>query len=536
LDPRDLKTMTQQPSVPDASDRRQLRLLLVEDQENDAELLLVEVERLGYDVTCERVDTRESMAKALDQEWDLIISDYNLPEFDGPRALELCNERKVDLPFIILSGTVSEEEAVESMRLGAADFIAKGRLARLGPAIARSLRERAERRALKAAEDRLRQAQKIDAIGQLAGGVAHDFNNLLGVVMGYGEMILKALPPGDRQRSRAEQILVAASRGAALTRQLLAFSRQQPMEARVLELASAVSNVEKMLARLIGENIEIITVSDRRGGRVMADPTQIEQVVMNLAINARDAMPAGGCLTIETANVELDAASHPDAQPGPYVSLVVSDNGTGISAETLAHIYEPFFTTKESGQGTGLGLATVYGIVRQSGGHLTVDSEVGQGTSFKVYLPRVEAAATEPPDPASASTTMLGTETVLLLEDEVALRRVISDQLSEAGYHVMTADGVDATLEAAGKHEGRIHLLITDIVMPRISGPDALKRIRMSRPDIRVIYMSGYGNLAAALNGLSERREAFLRKPFSLEALLRKTREVLDAPARPGAD
>jgi signal transduction histidine kinase len=527
--------MTRPPTAPESAERKPLRILLIEDQENDAELLLAEVKRLGYDVMSERVQTSEEMANALDREWDLIISDYSLPQFDGPSALELCRQRNVQLPFIIVSGTVSEEDAVESMRLGADDFISKGRLARLGPAILRSLRERAERRALKTAEERLLQAQKIEAIGHLAGGVAHDFNNLLGVIVGYGEMLFKALPPGDRQRDRVEQILEAASRGAALTRQLLTFSRQQPMEARVLELATAVRNVERMLGRLIGENIEIVTVSDHRGGRVRADPTQIEQVVMNLAINARDAMPQGGRLTIETSNADLDAGhalSHPNAKPGPYVLLVISDNGSGMSAETLGHIYEPFFTTKEAGRGTGLGLATVYGIVRQSGGHLAVYSEVGHGTSFKVYLPRVEDAVGEAPRAAPAAASGMGTETVLLIEDEVALREVILDQLTDGGYKVVTGEDVAGALEAAQHHDGPIHLLITDLIMPKVSGRDAVSRVKASRPDIRVIYMSGYSSAAAGRNGLAESEEAFLQKPFSLEALLRKVREVLDAPAR----
>jgi CheY-like chemotaxis protein len=368
--------------------------------------------------------------------------------------------------------------------------------------------------------------------------VAHDFNNLLGVIVGYGEMLFRALPPGDRQRDRAEQILHAAHRGAALTRQLLAFSRQQPMEARVLELASVVSNAETLLRRLIGEDIEIVTLSDHRLGRVKADPTQIEQVVMNLAINARDAMPGGGRLTIETANVELDegySLAHPDVQAGPYVLLAVSDSGTGMSAETLSHIYEPFFTTKEAGRGTGLGLATVYGIVRQSGGHLAVYSEEGHGTSFKIYLPRIEAAVASLATPTTGAEPTLGTETVLLIEDEMSLREVILDQLNEGGYTVVTGENVAGAVHNAERHEGPIHLVITDIVMPGMGGREAVRRIRASRPDIRVIYMSGYSGGAAGAQGLADPDEAFLQKPFSLVGLLRKMREVLDAAPPPSA-
>ncbi len=512
-----------------------LRVLLVEDDANDAALLLRELKRLGYDTTWERVETREAMGLALERDWDLIVSDYSLPRFDALDALDLCRERGIDLPFIIVSGTIEEEEAVESMRLGAHDFITKGRLARLGPAIVRGLRERAERRALKRAEERLRQGQKMEAIGQLAGGVAHDFNNVLGVILGYGEMLVNTLPPGQREHERATQILQATARGAALTRQLLMFSRQQPMEARVLDVATTVRHVESMLSRLIGANIEVAIHSDGRMGRVKADPTQVEQVVMNLVINARDAMPDGGRLIIETASVEVDegyTASHPDARPGPHVLLAVSDNGIGMSAETLSHIYEPFFTTKEAGRGTGLGLATVYGIVRQSGGHIAVYSELGRGTSFKIYLPRVDELADEMGAVAPASQTRTGHETILLIEDEEGLREVLVEQLLEGGYTVVTGADAEAALEAAAGYDGPIHLVIADVVLPGMSGGAAVKALRAARPEIRVIYMSGYTRSAAAQNGPIEGGEAFLQKPFSLDTLLHKVREVIDRPPR----
>jgi signal transduction histidine kinase len=517
-------------SIHHTPDNRRLRLLLIEDQRADAELLLAEIDRLGYTVECERVETRDQMDAALDLDWDLIISDFSLPQFGASGALELCAQRKIGIPFIIVSGTIAEEEAVESMRLGASDFITKGRLARLGPAIIRSLREREERRARTVAELRLIQAQKMEAIGQLAGGVAHDFNNLLGVIMGFGELLLKSLPEGDRQHERADQIVRAGARAAALTRQLLAFSRQQPMEARVVELAAAVKPVETMLSRLIGENIEITVLDDGSHGRVRVDPTQIEQVVMNLAINGRDAMSDGGSLVIETANVDLDAGyarSHPDVEPGPYVLLSVSDTGSGMDTDTLSHIFEPFFTTKEPGRGTGLGLATVYGIVRQSGGHLAVYSEVGRGTTFKLYLPRVESAASEGAGAAAARTAGGGQETVLLVEDEPALREVIAEQLGSGGYEVVTGHDVKAALAAADAHPGPIHLVITDLVMPIMSGPDVVRQLRARRPELRVIYMSGYSSAAVGLHSLVDSEEPFLAKPFTLAALLDKVREVL---------
>jgi CheY-like chemotaxis protein len=376
----------------------------------------------------------------------------------------------------------------------------------------------------------------MEAIGQLAGGVANDFNNLLGVIVGCGELLLKAMGPAAPGRERAEQILHAATRGAALTRQLLAFSRHQPMETRVFELAAAVSTTEAMLRRLIGENIEVATFSDGLLGRVKADPAQIEQVVMNLALNARDAMPGGGRLVLETSNVDLDAdyaRSHPDVEPGSYVLLSVTDNGVGMGAETLSHIFEPFYTTKEPGRGTGLGLATVYGIVGQSGGHLAVYSEPGRGTSVKVYLPRVQDAV-ERAAASSEGGPGKGSETVLLVEDEEALRDVIHDQLVEGGYQVILSQDAAAALRAAEVHPAPIHLLITDIVMPQMGGPEVVARVRALRPGIRALYLSGYSSASAGAHGLVEVDQPFLQKPFTLDALLRKVRQVLDGPAPEG--
>ena len=518
---------------PPAGDRRErLRLLLIEDQENDSLLLLRELDRLGYDVESVRVDTPGLVKEALGREWDLIISDYNLPGFDALDALEMCRARGIELPFIIVSGSISEEEAVESMRRGADDFITKARLARLGPAIERGLREFEARAARRAAEARLRQAQKMEAVGQLAGGVAHDFNNLLGVIQGYGELLMKRLPEGDPNARRLEQILLAAGRGADLTRQLLAFSRQQPLEARTLDLNAMVRAIEPLLRRLVTEDIVLVTSLEPSLYRVKGDPSQIDQVLMNLVINARDAMGAGGRLTIETANVELDAAyevDHPDAPAGSYAMLAVSDVGHGMDEETMARAFEPFFTTKEPGQGTGLGLATVYGIVRQSGGHVAVYSEPGHGATFKVYLPRTdqpaaEAAPVAPPGPVR------GSETVVVIEDEPALRSAVHDMLQEGGYAVVDGETPEASLDAAAAHPGPVHLVLSDLVMPRISGADAVAFVKRRHPQVRALYMSGYANAAAGHHSGLPEGHAFLQKPFSLEILLRKVREVLDAP------
>jgi two-component system cell cycle sensor histidine kinase/response regulator CckA len=520
------------PNPPAGGRRERLRLLLIEDEENDALLLLRELDRLGYDVESVRVDAPESMDEALGHDWDLIISDYNLPLFDALDALEKCRQRGIDLPFIIVSGSISEEEAVESMRRGAHDFITKARLARLGPAIERGRREFEARSARRAAEARLRQAQKMEAVGQLAGGVAHDFNNLLGVIQGYGELLMKRLPEGDPNVRRLEQILLAAGRGADLTRQLLAFSRQQPLQARTLDLNAMVTALEPLLRRLVTEDIALVTSLDPALYRVKADPSQIDQVLMNLVINARDAMSAGGRLTIETANVELDAAyeqDHPDAKAGSYAMLAVSDVGHGMSEETMARAFEPFFTTKEPGQGTGLGLATVYGIVRQSGGHVAVYSEPGHGATFKVYLPRTDQPAKDAA-PVAPAGHVRGHETVVVIEDEPALRSAVHDMLQEGGYTVVDGETPEASLDAAAAHPGPVHLVLSDLVMPRISGADAVAFVRRRHPQVRVLYMSGYANAAAGHHSGLPDGHAFLQKPFSLEVLLRKVREVLDAP------
>jgi signal transduction histidine kinase len=373
-------------------------------------------------------------------------------------------------PILIVSGTIQEEEAVESLREGADDFITKG------PAIERSLREAAERKARGAAEDRLRQAEKMEAVGQLAGGVAHDFNNLLGVILGYGELLVKD-PPGEAvRRERVDQILRAAQRGATLTRPLLTFSRQQPAEARPIDLNAVVVGLEPMLTRLIGEHVEVSTELAERILLVRADPVQIEQVLLNLGVNARDAMKGGGRLIIETSNVDLDDAHvqlHPGATRGPHVLLTVSDTGHGMDSETLSHIFDSFFTTKEAGRGTGLGLSTVYGIVRKSGGHVGAYSEPGRGTTFKIYLPRTEEEPAAVPSQPRAEARLTGRQTVLLVEDEPALRVVIREVLQEGGYTVVEGASPEAALVAGEEHSGPIHLILTDVVMPRISGLEA---------------------------------------------------------------
>ncbi|HEX4634350.1 MAG TPA: response regulator [Gemmatimonadales bacterium] len=384
-----------------------------------------------------------------------------------------------------------------------------------------------ERRTL---ETQLQQAQKMEAIGQLAGGVAHDFNNLLTVILGSADLLLETIPSGTPEREDVGDIRRAAVRAADLTRQLLAFSRKQTLQLQVLDLNHIVEGMEKMLVRLIGEDVDLRTRLDRYLGATKADPGQVEQILLNLVVNARDAMPDGGQLTIETSNVDLDeiyVSDHSPALPGPYVMLAVSDTGMGMDQATQARVFEPFFTTKEVGKGTGLGLATVYGIVKQSGGFIWLYSEPGEGATFKVYLPRVDALAAGAA-PAAAEGTLAGTETILLVEDEDAVRTLTQRALEGQGYTVLAAKhGADALTIADG-YPGTIHLLISDVVMPKMNGPEVAAGLTKRRSAIRTLFLSGYPGEAISRRGSLDEGVAFLQKPFTIEGLARKVREVLD--------
>ena len=386
--------------------------------------------------------------------------------------------------------------------------------------------------ALRQSEKQLRQAQKMEAVGRLSGGIAHDFNNLLGVVIGYSEHMEARLGPNDPFRKSVEEIKKAGQRAASLTRQLLAFSRQQMLEPKVLDLNAIVVDVEKMLRRLIGEDIELTTMLDPALGPVKADQGQLVQVIMNLAVNSRDAMPDGGKLIIETANVELDEAfarHTPYVKPGQYALLAVSDTGIGMDAETQAHIFEPFFTTKELGKGTGLGLATVYGVVKQSGGYVWVYSEPGKGATFKIYLPLVDEVIRQARRETRPAKSSRGSETILLVEDEESLRALTRDVLAESGYQVLEADSGARALEVAQQHHGPIHLLLTDVVMPGISGPALAEKLVAVRPDTRVLYMSGYTDRAIGQQGMLGSGSSLLQKPYTRDNLNRRVRETLDS-------
>jgi signal transduction histidine kinase/ActR/RegA family two-component response regulator len=379
-------------------------------------------------------------------------------------------------------------------------------------------------------EEQYRQAQKMEAVGRLAGGVAHDFNNILTVVNGFSELVIDALPRGDANREFVREVRRAGERAAGLTRQLLAFSRRQVLHPQVLDVNAVVTNLVKMLGRLLGEDVALEADLRRGVGPILADPGQIEQVLLNLSVNARDAMPTGGRLTIRTADAEVTADhAPPGIKPGQFVVLTVSDTGTGMTDEVKAHIFEPFFTTKEVGQGTGLGLATVHGIVEQSGGFVGVESRLGEGTTFRVYLPRT--AKTGGCDsthgvPAAAR----GTETVLLVEDEPAVRALAARVLRQSGYTVLEAEGSREAVAAAQAHRGRLHLLVTDVVMPGQGGRSLAERLRAADPKLKVLFMSGYTDDAIVHHGIRTDRVHFLQKPFTPLALAATVREILDAP------
>jgi two-component system cell cycle sensor histidine kinase/response regulator CckA len=645
-------------------------ILMVEDLATDAQLIERELRKASIDFVSKRVETKEAFLKALIEfQPDIVLSDYSLPQFSGLDALRLLKQSPVPPPFILITGSLTEEVAVKCMKEGAHDYILKTSLKRLPSAVLNALAKRqaedeksraeaalhrseelyrliaentsdlicmldangdhvyvspsyrevlgyrpeellgrscfslihpddlslmkerftrslaggtpervelrfrhkdgnwrvfetvenwvragqdkpqqailvsrdlTERKlaqeALRNSEEQLRQAQKLEAVGQLAGGVAHDFNNILTVISGYSDILIKKTAEDDPNRSKIEEIKLAAQRASSLTSQLLAFSRKQVLQPRLFNLNTLVADMGNMLRRLIGEDVELASALTDEAAQINADPGQIEQVLMNLVVNARDAMPNGGKITVETTIVEIDrgyADGHVALQPGQYVMLAVSDNGSGIDAETRKHIFEPFYTTKEQGKGTGLGLSTVYGIVKQSGGNIWVYSEPGQGTVFKIYLPSVgqERRASRSDSDADSPGARGGTETILLVEDETQIRQMAFEFLSEHGYNLLVAsDGVEA-LEILKQEPAAVALILTDVVMPQMNGRELAEQVAAARPETKVLYMSGYTNDAIVRHGVLDSGTWFIQKPFSPDALARKVREVLDSGA-----
>jgi two-component system cell cycle sensor histidine kinase/response regulator CckA len=515
-----------------------MRVLLIEDNEDDACLIremLQERREAGADLEC--VDRLGSGLTQLAQgKVDLVLLDLSLPDSHGLETLNKIQTEAPNVPIVVLTGLDDEAMAVQAVRRGAQDYLVKGRLD--GYLLSRAMRYAVERkqaeRDLRESEARLRQSQKMEGIGQLAGGIAHDFNNLLTVINSYSDMLLGDIGfDNPFLRNGLDQIKEAGHRAASLTRQLLAFSRRQVLEPKVLDLNESVSTMGKLLRRLIGEDITLVLCPHPALGRVKADPGQIEQVLMNLAVNARDAMPGGGQLTIETMNVELDTAyarTHVSVLPGPYVMLAVSDTGCGMDTDTQAHIFEPFFTTKELGKGTGLGLATVYGIVKQSGGYIWVYSEPGKGTSFKIYLPLVEENAELPKPDSAPDDALCGSETILLVEDEEMVRALALAILERYGYTVLAAKHVNDALRIAQEGPRPIHLLLTDTIMPGMNGPELAVQVLAIRPEMKVLYMSGYTDKAFTSTAAWKPGTAFLQKPFIPQTLGRKVRETLAVP------
>ena len=517
-----------------------LRLLQLEDNPVDAELITTTL--IEGDIPCQSqlVDTRQAFVAALKEgRMDLILADYSIPGFDGMAALALARQHCPDVPFLFVSATIGEELAIDAMHQGATDYVLKQRLGRLVPSVQRALREldgRAERKraeeALRQSEKQFRQSQKMEAVGRLAGGIAHDFNNLLTVIMGYSQVLSTELGPQHPLRGKIDETLKAGERAATLIRQLLTFSSKQSLDPKVLSLNSAITNLESLLRSLIGEDIRLVTKLDPTNGRLRADQAQLEQVLVNLVVNARDAMPKGGTLTIETAQVELTRSPvyHlTPLPPGPYIRLSVSDTGCGMDRQTQSHIFEPFFTTKGEGKGSGLGLSTVFGIVTQCGGALDVTSRVGHGTRFDLYFPSVESDILTTAPTQSSGQPQRGTETILVAEDEPSVRTLVRDELRKLGYRVIEAkNGVEACLLAT-QQAGSFQLLLTDVVMPDMGGRELAQHLSVIKPDLRTLFMSGYMDDVGIMAGQEEGTSSFLQKPFTPEVLARAVRDLLDA-------
>lgn len=509
-----------------------MHALIVEDSEEDCVLLLRILRQGGYQVSHTRVDTAEALQNALrERQWDCVISDFSMPGFSGISALKIVRDKDPNVPFIFVSGTIGEDVAVEAMRGGAQDYVLKGSLARLLPAIGRELAEAEMRREHRRSEQKLRQLEKFEAIGKLAGGIAHDFNNVIGAIMGWAELGEDEVVEGSRAHKFFLQIREQSERASRLTQQLLAYARRQVLTPRKINLNAVVSEAMALLQRVIGEQIEVKTLlaSDLRATR--ADPAQVEQVLLNLCLNARDAMPTGGGLLIETRNSDLDETycrRNGSLSPGRYVQISVSDTGVGMDAATLERIFEPFFTTKEKGKGTGLGLATAYGIVKQHLGHIDVYSEIGKGSIFRIYLPAIEESA-EARLQTEEVAVRGGNETILLAEDHEGLRRMSHQMLTGLGYSIVLAmDGREA-VEKFEANPAKFSLLVLDVVMPRLGGPDAFEQIRKINPSIPVIFTSGYSEESEILRSILSRSGAqLLQKPYPPRDLARKIREILD--------
>jgi two-component system cell cycle sensor histidine kinase/response regulator CckA len=513
--------------------RTPLRVLFIEDCQDDAALQVRLFEQAGYEVAFERVDSPLALNQMLARSWDLIISDYSMPQYTGTDALRLIRKLGMDTPFIFVSGTMGEDSAVAALKMGAQDYLMKTNLSRLIPAVQRELREAQERKHSRYLEQQVHQLQRFEAIGRLAGGVAHDFNNVIGAIMGWAEMGFSEAPLESLWRDRFLKIRMQAARAAALTRQLLAFARRQILLPTNTDLNELVREALTLLKNVIGERIVVEMNLAETLPPVFADPSQLEQVIMNLCLNARDALGEGGRLTITTGTIELgeDAQStHPDARSGRYILLGVSDTGEGIATDDLEYIFEPFFTTKDIGKGTGLGLATVHGVVKQHKGFILVDSARNCGTTFRIYLPASNGAV-EPLRPAQASVDR-GTENILIAEDDDDVRETTQQMLQGLGYTVFAArDGAEA-ISLFRKMCGSIDLVLLDVIMPVLNGPDSAIQISAIKPETPFIFATGYANESNLGDRSSLSNCAILQKPYDTVQLASKVREILDASPR----
>ena len=506
-----------------------LKVLFIGETGSDA--VIAELQRGGYTPEMTEVASCTELRDALSGKPEIAISDFTAAGFGALQALREIQELGLDLPLIVVSGKIRDADVLSVLKAGAADHLTRNNLMRLNAAVEREIRSVKMRRDRIRLEEQFRQAQKMEAVGRLAGGVAHDFNNLLTVITGYSDLLLAGRDLKPNQRTALEEIRRSAERGGGLTHQLLAFSRRQPMETRGIHVNDLVLQMEKMLRRLIGEDIELVTIAAAASDAITADPGRMEQVVMNLVVNARDAMPNGGKLTIETGTIHLNesfSAGQLGVSPGPYVTISVIDTGTGMDQETQNHLFEPFFTTKNPGRGTGLGLATAYGIIRQSGGAIGIQSESGHGTVARIYLPLCEQRPAMAPDKPPALMPLTGGETILLVEDEARVRKLILDVLTGRGYKVLEATRGEEAVRLCRLHHKAIDLAVVDVVMPEMSGPDLVRQISPLCPAIRVLYISGYTDEAIVHHGIPESGAAFLQKPFVPDQLARKIREVLD--------
>jgi signal transduction histidine kinase len=504
---------------------------MVEDSEDDAAMLLRELRRGGYDVIHERVETSLALLAALDnQKWELVVSDHSMPHFSGIDALNIVRSNGSEIPFIFVSGTMGEEAAVAALKDGAQDYLMKTNLKRLVPAVQRELREAAQRQERKQLERQVQQLHKFEAIGRLAGGIAHDFNNVIGAILGWAELCREEAKPGTHLHERLGKIMDQTKRAAGLTSQLLSFARRQILQPKKIDLNIHVLQGMSLLRRVIGEHITISVQTAQNLNVTMVDPVQADQVMMNLCLNARDAMPNGGELIIKTINVEIGEefrSLHSYARPGSYVLLSVSDNGIGMDTETVEQIFEPFFTTKEMGKGTGLGLATVYGIVKQHGGFIEVASAPERGTTFEVYLP-ASSGAPEAREAQSEEKAKRGSETILLAEDHEGLRQSAQEMLETLGYRVIAASNGLEAVQFFKTNCDQVALVVLDVVMPGLSGPDAFLQMTALQPALPVVFTTGYTSETASLTSMLEKGASFLQKPYSQRSIGQMIRGILD--------